>query len=119
MQSYLDKFGVGASLPWQEGKAPIVRFVTDDDKVIGMMFGHIQRTYEDRVIKVLMVSGPAGVIVIRGPEVGVYHDKLAQGQADIVKANGKEITSVLYYPPASRKEEDEGDEGAGEIERYA
>jgi hypothetical protein len=115
-ESYLNKFGVGAALPWQEGKAPIVRFVTDDDKVIGMMFSHIQRTYEDRVIKVLMVSGPAGVVVIRGPEVGAYHDKLAQGLADSVKANGKEITSILYYPPSSDEEEAEG---AEELERYA
>jgi hypothetical protein len=27
--------------PWQEGKAPMIRFVTDDHKVIGVMFGHI------------------------------------------------------------------------------
>jgi hypothetical protein len=114
-ESYLDKFGVGTSTPWQEGKAPIVRFVTDDDKVVGMMFGHIQRTYEDRVIKVLVVSGPAGVVVIRGPDVPVYHDKLAQGIADIVKPNGKGITSILYYPPASGEEEEEA---AEELERY-
>ncbi len=31
--------------------------------------------------------------------VGLYHEKLAQGAADLVKANGKEIISVLYYPP--------------------
>jgi hypothetical protein len=115
-ESYLDKFGVGTSTPWQEGKAPIVRFVTDDDKVVGMMFGHIQRTYEDRVINVLVVSGPAGVVVIRGPDVPVYHDKLAQGIADIVKPNGKGITSILYYPPASGEEEEEA---AEELERYA
>jgi len=56
------------------------------------------------------------VIVIRGPEVGLYHDKLAQGLADIAQANGTDITSVLYYPPASGEEEEEG---AGEVERYA
>ena len=53
--------------------------------------------------------------MIRGPEVGVYHDKLAQGIADTVKANGKEITSILYYPPASGEEEEEA---AEELERY-
>jgi hypothetical protein len=47
-----------------------------------------------------MVSSSAGVIVIRGPGVGDYHEKLAQGFADLVEVNGKEITSVLYYPPA-------------------
>ena len=114
-ESYLNKFG-GGTRAWQEGKAPIVRFVTDDGKVIGMMFGSIQRTYEDRVIKVLMVSGPAGVIVIRGPEVGLYHDKLAQGLADIVQANETDITSVLYDLPASGEEEEEG---AVEVGRYA
>ena len=56
------------------------------------------------------------MIVIRGPEVGLYQDKLSQGLADIVKANGTDITSVLYYPPASGEEEEEG---AGEVERYA
>ena len=45
-ESYLNKFGVGASGAWQEGKAPIVRFHTDDDKVVGMMFGNIQKTFE-------------------------------------------------------------------------
>jgi hypothetical protein len=117
-ESYLNKYGVGGSGAWQEGKAPIVRFHTDDDKVVGMMFGHIQRTYEDPVINVLLVSGPAGVIAIRGSGVGQYHDKLAQGMVDMVRANGKEITSVLYYPPASGKEEEE-EEPANEIERYA
>ena len=68
------------------------------------------------MIKVLVVSGPAGVIVIRGPDVAVYHDKLAQGLADMVRANGKEITSVLYYPPMDGDEEEEG---AYELERYA
>ena len=29
-----------------------------------------------------------------------YLEKLAQGIADLVQANDKEITSVLYYPPA-------------------
>jgi hypothetical protein len=33
---------------------------------------------------------------------------------DMVRANGKEITSVLYYLPASGKEEEEA---ADEIER--
>ena len=47
--SYLEKYGTVAGAPWQEGKAPIIRFVTDDHKVIGVMFGHITRTYEDRV----------------------------------------------------------------------
>jgi hypothetical protein len=96
--SYLEKYGTGA--PWQEGKAPIVRFVTDDHKVIGVMFGHITRTYEDRLGQYLMITSSAGVIVIRGPEVSAYHEKLAQGIADLVEANGKEITSVLYYEPA-------------------
>jgi hypothetical protein len=81
------------------GKAPIVRLVTDDEKVVGMMFAHITRTYEDQIVKALMVSGPAGVVVVRGPEVAAYHNNLAQGLADLVRANGKEITSVLYYPP--------------------
>jgi hypothetical protein len=32
-QSYLDEHGrFNASQAWQEGKAPIVRFVTDDEK---------------------------------------------------------------------------------------
>jgi hypothetical protein len=53
--------------------------------------------------------------VIRGPDVPVYHDKLAQGIADIVKPNGKGITSILYYPPASGEEEEEA---AEELERY-
>jgi hypothetical protein len=40
-QSYLNKYGrFKASQAWQEGKAPIVRFVTDDEKVVGMMFAH-------------------------------------------------------------------------------
>jgi hypothetical protein len=53
--SYLEKFGAGAGQAWQEGKAPIVRFITDDDKVVGMMFAHITRTYEDRPIQSLMI----------------------------------------------------------------
>ena len=31
------------------------------------------------------------------PEVAAYHNKLAQGLADRVRANGTEITSVFYY----------------------
>jgi hypothetical protein len=73
------------------------------------MFGHITRTYEDRLSNYLMVSSSAGVIVIRGPGVSAYHEKLAQGIADLVEANGKEITSVLYYPPAYGESEEELD----------
>ena len=58
----------------------------------------------------LMVSSSAGVIVIRGPGVSAYHQKLAQGIADLVEANGKEITWVLYYPPAYGESEEELDE---------
>lgn len=47
----------------------------------------------------MAITGPAGVVVVRGPEVAAYHNKLAQGLADLVRAIGKEITSVLYYPP--------------------
>ena len=108
--SYLDKYGTTAGAPWQEGRAPIVRFVTDDHKVIGVMFGHITRTYEDRVGQYLMVSSPAGVVVIRGPGVSDYHEKLAQGIADLVEANGKEITSVSYHPPAYGEGDEELDE---------
>jgi hypothetical protein len=44
----LDKYRwFNAPQAWQEGKAPIVRFVTDDGKVVGMMFAHITRTYGD------------------------------------------------------------------------
>jgi len=107
--SYLDKYGSVAGAPWQEGRAPIVRFVTDDHKVIGVMFGHITRTYEDRIGQYLMVSSPGGVVVIRGPGFSDYHEKLAQGIADLVEANGKEITSVLYYPPAYGDAEEELD----------
>ena len=107
--SYLDKYGSVAGAPWQEGRAPIIRFVTDDHKVIGVMFGHITRTYEDRIGQYLMVSSPAGVVVIKGPGVSDYHEKLAQGIADLVEANGKEITSVLYYPPAYGDAEEELD----------
>jgi len=103
--SYLEIAGA----PWQEGKAPIVRFVTDDHKVIGVMFGHITRTYEDRLGQYLMITSSAGVVVIRGPGVSAYHEKLAQGIADLVEANGKEITSVLYYPPAYGDSEEELD----------
>ena len=74
------------------------------------MFGHITRTYEDRLSNYLMVSSSAGVIVIRGPGVSAYHEKLAQGIADLVEANGKEITSVLYYPPAYGESDEELDE---------
>jgi hypothetical protein len=121
-QSYLDKYGrFSASQAWQEGKAPIVRFVTDDEKVVGMMFTHITRTYEDRILKALMVSGPVGVVVVRGPEVAAYHNKLAQGLADLVRANGKEITSVLYYPPqdpgSANVHDEEEIEAETELER--
>jgi hypothetical protein len=34
----------------------------------------------------------------------------SQGIADLVQANGKEITSVLYYPPAYGDSEEELDE---------
>ena len=34
----------------------------------------------------------------RGPGVVAQHKKLAQGLADLVRVNGKEIKSVLYYP---------------------
>ena len=123
-QSYLDKYGrFNASQAWQEGKAPIVRFVTDDEKVVGMMFAHITRTYEDQIVKALMVSGPAGVVVVRGPEVAAYHNKLAQGLADLVRANGKEITSVLYYPPQEpgrpSGQNDEGMEDETELDRLS
>jgi hypothetical protein len=107
--SYLEKYGTVSGAPWQEGKAPIIRFVTDDHKVIGVTFGHITRTYEDRVGQYLMITSSAGVVVIRGPGVGDYHEKLAQGIADLVEANGNEITSVLYYPPAYGESEEELD----------
>jgi hypothetical protein len=90
-QSYLDKYGrFNASQAWQEGKAPIVRFVTDDEKVVGMMFAHITRTYEDQIVKALMVSGPAGVVVVRGPEVaavGLIAKKRAQLDARLANRN--------------------------------
>jgi hypothetical protein len=54
-----------------------------------------------------MVSSSPGVIAIRGLGVSAYHQKLAQGIADLVEANGKEITSVLYYPPVYGKSEEE------------
>jgi hypothetical protein len=73
------------------------------------MFGHITRTYEDRLGQYLMITSSAGVIAIRGPGVSAYHEKLAQGIADLVEANGKEITSVLYYPPAYGESEEELD----------
>ena len=47
------------------------------------------------------------MVAIRGPGVSAYHEKLAQGIADLVEANGKEITSVLYYPPAYGESEEE------------
>ena len=50
------------------------------------------------------------MIVIRGPGVSAYHEKLGQGIADLVEADGKEITSVLYYPPAYGESEAELDE---------
>jgi hypothetical protein len=31
------------------------------------MFADITRTYEDQIVKALMVSGPAGDVVVRGP----------------------------------------------------
>jgi hypothetical protein len=34
----------------------------------------------------------------------------SEGIADLVQANGKEITSVLYYPPAYGDSEEELDE---------
>jgi hypothetical protein len=108
-KSYLEKYGTVAGAPWQEGKAPIIRFVTDDHKVIGVMFGHITRTFEDRLGQCLMISSPAGVVVIRGPGVSDSHEQLAQGIADLVEANGKEITSVLYYPPAYEESDEELD----------
>jgi hypothetical protein len=83
--------------------------MTDDHEVIGVMFGHITRTYEDRVSNYLMVSSSAGVIVIRGPGVSAYHEKLAQGIAGLAEANGKEISSVLYYPPPYGESEEELD----------
>jgi hypothetical protein len=112
--SYLEKYGKIAGAPWQEGKAPITRFVTDDHKVIGVMFGHITRTFEDRVSQYLMVSSPAGVVVVKGPGVSDYHEKLAQGTADLVEANGNEITSVLYYPPAYDESDEEVEEKMAE-----
>jgi hypothetical protein len=54
-----------------------------------------------------MVSSSPGVIAIRGLGVSAYHQKLAQGIADLVEANGKEITSVLYYPPAYGESDEE------------
>jgi hypothetical protein len=74
--------------------------MTDDHKVVGVMFGHITWTYEDRLSRYLMVSSPSVVVMIRGPGVSAYHEKLARGIADLVEGNGKEITSVLYYPSA-------------------
>jgi hypothetical protein len=56
-----------------------------------------------------MVSSPAGVVVMRGPGVSDYHEKLAQGIADLVEANGKEITSLLYYPRAYGESDEELD----------
>jgi hypothetical protein len=104
-ESYLNRIGGGVDKAWQEGRAPIVRFVTDDQKIVGVMFHHITRTYEDPVIQALLVSTSAGIFELRGPQVGLYHEKLAQGAADLVKANGKEIISVLYYPPPEDGEE--------------
>jgi hypothetical protein len=57
-----------------------------------------------------MVSSPGVVVVIRGPGVSAYHEKLARGIADLVEANGKEITSVMYYPPADGESDEELDE---------
>ena len=50
-----------------------------------------------------MVSSLAFLVVIRGPMVSDYHEKLAQWIADLVEPNGKEITSMMYYPPADEE----------------
>ena len=42
--------------------------------------------------------------------MSAYHEKLAQGIADLVEPNGNEITSVLYYPPAYGESDEELDE---------
>jgi hypothetical protein len=73
------------------------------------VYGHITRTYEDRLSNYRMVSSPGVVVVIQDPGVSAYHEKLAQGIADLVEANGKEITSVLYYPPAYGESDEELD----------
>jgi hypothetical protein len=48
------------------------------------------------------------VIVIRAWS-SAYHEKLAQGIADLVEPNGNEITSVLYYLPAYGESDEELD----------
>jgi hypothetical protein len=83
--------------------------MTDDHRVVGVMFGHITRTFEDRLSHYLMVSSPGVVVVIRGPGVSAYHEKLAQGIADLAEGNGKEITSALYYPQEHGESEEELD----------
>ena len=63
---------------------------------------------------VAIVTGSAGVIVITGPGVKEYHDKLAQGQADLVRANGTDITSVQYFPPRRTSDDEDDQESSGD-----
>ena len=45
----------------------------------------------------------------RGPGVSDYPEQLAQGIANLVEPNGKEITALMYYPPAYGESDEELD----------
>jgi len=42
--------------------------------------------------------------------VSAYHEKPARGIADLVRTQWKEITSMMYYPPAYGESDEELDE---------
>jgi hypothetical protein len=103
---------------WQEGKAPITRFFTDDGFVRGFPFHHIQKTYEDPVLKALLITYPDGVVEIRGPQVSEFHAQLALGNVDQVRATGKDgIVTVMFYPAVA--DDDPGDSLLDEDEQPA
>jgi hypothetical protein len=97
--SLLDtRLGTIGEKAWQDGKAPITRFVTDDGVVIGLPFHHISKTYEDSKLRALLIWYPVGTVEIRGPAVGEFHRLLALGNVDLVRANGDGITTLVFYP---------------------
>lgn len=76
---------------------PITRFRTDDGKVYLEQF-HALRGVYDEESKALSVKIAGGTITATGPGAWEACESLCAGKATMIRSDGVEITSVVFYP---------------------
>jgi hypothetical protein len=94
------------SQAWELGCPEIVRFTTDDGCCYGFLFHALASGVYIPEHERLMLAYSLGTVVITGPKVADFWDDLAQRKAVSLKADGKDITSVVMHVRTEKEEED-------------